>query len=327
MIAPLPRSDCSTIARPALRSATAVDDPFGERTAPGDENRARVRVVLRLRDEIRRDPGRPARAGDNHDLGRAGVEVDRAAARHHRLRGRDIAVAGADDLVDARHGPGAEGQRRDRVGAADPEQPGHAGLERRGHDRRLRPRADHDHLANAGDARRDRGHQQRGGQRKAAARDVAADAGQRLDALLDRDAARHLHVEVFRDLAEGHRGDVGRGLCDRPPHRRLDARGAVTHLRRGDLDRSRQAIEAFREARQRPIAAGPHLVDDPLDAPLEGAIAGAVGRREQPIDRSGVAGVDDLHIHPAYPPHATHQTLEHDLVERVFDDALARARP
>ena len=42
-------------------------------------------------------------AGDDDDLGRAGVEVDRAIGRDQRLGLRDVAVAGPDDLVDARN--------------------------------------------------------------------------------------------------------------------------------------------------------------------------------------------------------------------------------
>ena len=37
---------------------------------------ARVRIVLRLGDEIGRDPPGPAGAGDDHDLGRPGVVDD-----------------------------------------------------------------------------------------------------------------------------------------------------------------------------------------------------------------------------------------------------------
>ena len=81
---------------------------------------------------------------------------------------------------------GAVGQRGDGVRAADAEQPRHAGFERRRHHHRLRPRADRDDLVDAGDARRNRGHQQRRGQRIASARHVAADAVERDDALLDR---------------------------------------------------------------------------------------------------------------------------------------------
>ena len=82
----------------------------------------------------------------------------------------------------------AVGHRRNRVRAADPEQAIDAGFDRGREHRRIRPRAADDHFANAGSARRNRGHQQRGGQRIPACRHITADARQRHDALLDGDA-------------------------------------------------------------------------------------------------------------------------------------------
>ena len=66
--------------------------------------------------------GLPARR-DDHDLARAGVEVDAAVPRDQRLGRRDVGVAGADDLVHARHAGRAVGHRRDGVRAAEAEQP------------------------------------------------------------------------------------------------------------------------------------------------------------------------------------------------------------
>ena len=61
---------------------------------------------------------RIAVGGDDQDLGRPGDEVDPDFAREQLLGGRDVDVAGADDAVDARHGRGAEGERRDGLRAA-----------------------------------------------------------------------------------------------------------------------------------------------------------------------------------------------------------------
>ena len=92
-----------------------------------------------------------------------------------------------------------------------------------------------DDLAHAGDARRHRGHQQRRGQRKAAAGHVAADARERLDALLDRHAGRDLEIPVTRNLPERDAGDVARGLRDGAPDVRRDARRAARASRPATL--------------------------------------------------------------------------------------------
>ena len=81
MTAPFAASDVATIGTSGgLRVPTACGDAIGERPVPGDEDRPRVRVVLGLRDQIRGDPSGAAAAGDDDDLGRAGIEIDRAVA-------------------------------------------------------------------------------------------------------------------------------------------------------------------------------------------------------------------------------------------------------
>ena len=87
---------------------------------------------------------RVAASATMHNLARAGVEVDAAVGGDQRLGRRDVAVAGPDDLVHARHRVGAVGERGDRVRAAEPEQPRDAGFDRGGHHHRLRSRADGD---------------------------------------------------------------------------------------------------------------------------------------------------------------------------------------
>src|SRR5690349_23835664 len=71
--------------------------------------------MLGLREEVHRDPVRlgPAVA-DDEDLRRSRDHVDADLAEHLALRGSDIGVARADDLVDARHALRAEGEHGDR---------------------------------------------------------------------------------------------------------------------------------------------------------------------------------------------------------------------
>ena len=58
----------------------------------------------------------------------------------------------------------------------------------------------------------------------------------------------------------------------------------------------------------RAIAAGPHLIDDAQNAALERAVL-APRRRDEPVDRACVAGVDDLHPSPPYLPIPPYRTI------------------
>ena len=70
-------------------------DALGQRPARRDQHRARVGIVLGLRDEVGGNPvGRPL-GRDDDDLGGPGVEVDAAVGRDQRLGRRDVAVARA----------------------------------------------------------------------------------------------------------------------------------------------------------------------------------------------------------------------------------------
>ena len=60
------------------------------------------------------------------------------SARDERLGRRHVPAARPDDLVHARHGRGAVGERGDRVGAADLKDPGDARLDGRRQHRRPR---------------------------------------------------------------------------------------------------------------------------------------------------------------------------------------------
>ena len=78
----------------------------------------RVGVVFGLGDGSAATTGPPG-TGDDHDLGRTGIESMAQSARARPAA--DVAIAGSDDLVDAGDRLGAVGERRDGMSAADPQ--------------------------------------------------------------------------------------------------------------------------------------------------------------------------------------------------------------
>ena len=111
---------------------------IGEGGVVGDQDRLRRLVVLGLGQQVDGDAARVVvGVGDDHDLRRAGDVVDADAAEHLAFGLGDIGVAGADDAIDRRDAGGAVGQRRDRLGAADAVDLGHAGAARRGQHQRV----------------------------------------------------------------------------------------------------------------------------------------------------------------------------------------------
>ena len=88
-----------------------------------------------------------------------------------------------------------------------------------------------------GDASRNGGHQQGGGQRKPAAGHITADPPERLDPLLDRDAGHDFQIPVLRNLPEGDARDVARGLADGAAHVGWHGRRGRRHLVARDLER------------------------------------------------------------------------------------------
>mmetsp|Transcript_27886 Transcript_27886/g.83697 ORF Transcript_27886/g.83697 Transcript_27886/m.83697 type:complete len:358 (-) Transcript_27886:145-1218(-) len=167
----------------------------------GDDDRPRDDVVLGLRQHVRRDHVGVARLVAQHqDLGGPREHVDADARVRHRagLRRRDPGVAGAADDVRPRHAlarEGARGERRDRVRAADAQEVVRAGDVRGGErDRQRLGRGDDDAL-HAGGARGDGGHDDRRGERVAAARGVAAGDFDRPDRV-PRLAARDVRLRV-----------------------------------------------------------------------------------------------------------------------------------
>ncbi len=163
----------------------------------------------------------------------------------------------------------------------------------------FRTRADGDDLAHAGDPRRHGGHQQRRGQRKAAARHVAADALERLDALLDRSPP-----SPPRGRRASGSAAPRHARCSSRPSRWPAARRRRTLRGLGDSISSRltsigsaQAVELLREPQQRLVAARAHPLHDARDLPLErhGRSIAVASRTRVLASRALVAGVDDLH--------------------------------
>ena len=189
-----------------------------------------------------------------------------------------------------------------------------ARLERRRHHHRIGARTDRDDLAHAGDPRRDRRHQQRGGQRIASAGDVASDPLERRDALVDRHAGHRPGRPAARHLAFRHVADVARRHGDRPPHAGIDRRRSAQHLRARDLDVPFSPSNFFaydstaRSPRRRTS------VDDPRHPPLELPRS----RRDRAVERAPPS--------PVRRRFDSDRASHHDLVERIFHDAL-RAGP
>ena len=91
-------------------------DPF----AGGDQHGRGVRAVLGLAEQVDGDDERVGvLVGDDQDLGRTGEQVDADLAEQLPLGLGDVGVAGTGEQVDPADRLGAEGQRRDRLHAAE----------------------------------------------------------------------------------------------------------------------------------------------------------------------------------------------------------------
>ena len=124
------------------------------------------------------------------------------------------------------------------------------------------PGVDHHDLAHAGDARRDGGHDHRRGIAGLAARDVDPDAGQRIDAAADADAA--LGDLVRRRAARAReKARTRRAACSSAARTSgRGARGQRVPLGRGQLQRAQLALlESGGQRAHGRVAAGAHLGD------------------------------------------------------------------
>ena len=127
-------------------------DALGEAGVVGHQDGLGGGVVLGLGQQVGGEPlGVVVPVGDDEDLRRSGDGIDADRAEHLALGGRDVGIAGADDLGDGRHALGAVGQRGHGLRAADAIDLGDAGQVRgRQHQRvHLAARRGHGH----GDAR------------------------------------------------------------------------------------------------------------------------------------------------------------------------------
>ncbi len=175
----------------------------------GDQQRLRAHVMLGLRQQVGCDERRIRRRIGNHQhLGRSGRQVAGGAIRiagHDLLGRRGERGARAEDLVHLGNGRGAIGHRRHRLRAAGLEHAVHAAAPRRHQHRRIgtpvgrRWRAQQA-LRAAGQLRRHRHHDHRGGQGRRTGRHIQAHGRYRAEHALAAHAGHHLHRQRRRQL-------------------------------------------------------------------------------------------------------------------------------
>ena len=122
--------------------------------------------MLGLRQQIGGNPvGIAGLVGQDQNFGWTGDHVDADLAEHQPLGGRDIGIAGPDDLGNGRNAVGAVGERGHRLCAADAIDLVDAGKARRGQHKRVElavgRRNDHRQPRNAGNLGRHCIHQDR----------------------------------------------------------------------------------------------------------------------------------------------------------------------
>ena len=172
-----PRSPGAGASRAAPRPRAPRPRPSARES--GDEQRdRRPRRARPARGDRRRRraASAPSSATTRISLGPA-IESMSTSAEDEALRARDVEVARADDLVDARTRLGAVRERADGLRAARVDDLGDAGELRRGEDLGRRARRREDDARHAGDRRRDRRHEH--GRRVARLAAGRVDAGAR----------------------------------------------------------------------------------------------------------------------------------------------------
>jgi hypothetical protein len=218
--------------------------------------------VLGLREQVGGDPGRiSAVVGDDRHLGGTGHRIDADVAEHQPLGGRHVSVAGADDLVDARHALGSVGEGCHRLRAADDEHAVDAGDLGGGQRLGRWTGRRHDDLGDAGDARRDRRHQHRRRVARGAAGRVDTDAAQRAHARADARAAG-VQLEGWILLLRVEGLDALRGALQRCADRRGDGGRLRLPARAIQLQRVQlAALELLGQRAHRSVTARAHLRD------------------------------------------------------------------
>jgi hypothetical protein len=238
--------------------------------------------------------------GKDQDLRGTGDHVDADGAEDLTLGRRHIGIAGADDNVDRRDGLGPIGQRRDRLGAADPVDLGHPGAARGGQDqgieRTVGRRHGHHETLDPGDPGGQRVHQDRGGIGRRAAGHIETGGRDGGPALTQTDTLLVPVIQIPRPLAFVEGLDSGGRQIER--RKGLGRAGGVRlrdlRLRDAQLrGRQLQAVEALGKVDQRRVTARLHrrqdLGDDPADVLVRLALGG-----EQIAETRLETGVGDV---------------------------------
>ena len=239
-----------------------------------------------------------ASIGDDDDLGRAGEarrHADQAAGCDLALGLGDASTSRADDDVDRPDRLGAVGERGDGSRTGDPVHLVDAGDGRGGQDavvdRSVGARRGAEHrLGNAGDLRRDRGHERSGQQRRQRRRHVEAGPVDRATELTHDEAVALVAGGVVQ-LRPVIGGDVGVGDLECGPQLGRDAVGRTGHVSRGDPDLvDGDTVEAVGERTKRGVAVGADLFDDRPDL-LDRRFFGRLGPGKHGAEGVGIRRV------------------------------------
>ena len=242
--------------------------------AVGNQQHLRIGAVFGLRQQVGGNEGRVGTGiGDDQHLGRTGRHVDGDAARPLRsvaLGLIDPGIAGAEQLVAARHRGRAQRHRGDGLRAAQLEDAQVRHLLRCDQDRRIgaailaRRRAQHD-LRAARQARRNGQHQRGGGQRRAAGRHVQADALDRPLHALAQQAGRGFNLIGTGDAGAVEGLDPQRRFGNRRLHVGRHLLPCGSELVGTDLEHGQfHAIELRGAITQGRITARCHRIEDSL---------------------------------------------------------------
>ena len=228
-------------------------------------------VVLGLGEEVHRDPVRVRVAvADHDDLRGSRHHVDADHPEHAPLRGGDVGVAGADDLVHLRHALRTVGERTDRLRAADGVDPVDAAERGRCQHQLVLfaagRRHHHDHFPDPRDLGRNAVHEHGRRVGRTPAGHVETDAVERRDALAELRAVRFAVAPGILQLAAVKGADTLRSLLERAALGRGEPlEGALETLGR-HLERAHgrrfQMIEATRVVEHGSIPAALHVGED-----------------------------------------------------------------
>jgi hypothetical protein len=263
-------------------------DPLGG----GDHDARGVGIVLGLGQHLGGgEPRVGGVVGEHEHLGGAGGRIDDDVAGDLGLGLGHPAVAGPDDRVDPGHGLGPVGERGDRPGSAEREQPVGPGDGARGEHlggrASVRPggRA-HDDLPDAGGAGGHDAHEHRARVGRAAAGSVDAGPVHRDRHAGDPHAGFDFDRHLAGDLRRVERADVPGRPLERGAHGRVEAGERFVprlarHFQRLELD----AVEALGHVEQLGVAARTHVGDEPGDDVAHPAVVAEI-----PLEEVGERG-------------------------------------